>query len=84
MKEETLSAFNAKTHFGTLLDRVQSGEEIVITRRGKAVARIIPEGIDPRSERQRIAETVRSSRAEIATSLTASELRSLVEEGRRH
>ena len=40
----TIPAFEAKTKFGELLDRVIGGEEIVITRHEKPVARIIPEG----------------------------------------
>ena len=40
----TISAFEAKTHFGRLLDQVASGQEIVITRYDRPVARIVPEG----------------------------------------
>ena len=39
-----MSAFEAKTHFGELLDRVSKGEEVVITRHDKPVARLVPEG----------------------------------------
>jgi prevent-host-death family protein len=37
-----IGAFEAKNTLGTLLDRVENGEEIVITRHGKAVARLVP------------------------------------------
>jgi prevent-host-death family protein len=37
-----VGAFEAKNTLGTLLDRVQGGEEIVITRHGKPVARLVP------------------------------------------
>jgi prevent-host-death family protein len=40
----TITAFEAKTRFGELLERVTRGEEIVITRHDKPVARIVPEG----------------------------------------
>ena len=40
----TMTAFEAKTRFGELLERVAKGEEIVITRHEKPVARIVPEG----------------------------------------
>ncbi len=40
----TVTALEAKTRFGELLERVSRGEEIVITRHDKAVARIVPEG----------------------------------------
>lgn len=36
-----IGAFEAKNTFGTLLDWVEEGEEVVITRRGKAVARLV-------------------------------------------
>jgi prevent-host-death family protein len=39
---EKIGAFQAKNTLGTLLDRVEHGEEIVITRHGKAVARLVP------------------------------------------
>ena len=38
----TIGAFEAKNTLGSLLDRVERGEEIVITRHGKAVARMVP------------------------------------------
>ena len=37
-----IGAFEAKNKLGMLLDRVEHGEEIVITRHGKPVARLIP------------------------------------------
>ena len=40
----TISAFEAKTRFGDLLERVSRGEEIVITKHQKPVARLVPEG----------------------------------------
>ncbi len=40
----TVSALEAKTRLGELLDRVARGEEIIITRYDKPVARIVPEG----------------------------------------
>jgi prevent-host-death family protein len=41
----TVGAFEAKTHFAQLLQRVERGEEIVITRRGREVARLVPAAI---------------------------------------
>jgi prevent-host-death family protein len=39
-----IGAFEAKTHFSQLIERVVHGEEFFITRHGKPVARIIPLG----------------------------------------
>lgn len=35
-----IGAFEAKNTFGSLLDRVEAGEEILITRHGKPAARL--------------------------------------------
>ena len=40
MKE--VGAFEAKSRFGQLLDWVEAGDEVVITRRGKVVAHLVP------------------------------------------
>lgn len=37
-----VGAFEAKNTLGALLDRVEQGEEVVITRHGKPVARLAP------------------------------------------
>jgi prevent-host-death family protein len=37
-----VGAFEAKNRLGQLLDLVERGEEIVITRHGKAVAHLVP------------------------------------------
>ena len=84
----TVSAFEAKTHMGKLLDRVANGEEIIITRHEKPVARIVPEG---RASDESLRETVmglRALRAKVANRkggrrLTDREIKSAVNEGRR-
>jgi prevent-host-death family protein len=38
----TVGAFEAKTHLSALLERVGHGEEVVITRHGKPIARLVP------------------------------------------
>jgi len=45
---DQIGAFEAKNTLGALLDRVERGEEIVITRHGKPVARLVPNtgGVD--------------------------------------
>jgi prevent-host-death family protein len=37
----TVGAFEAKTHLSSLLDRVADGAEVVITKHGKPVARLV-------------------------------------------
>lgn len=38
---DTISLADAKAHFSELVDRVEAGETIDITRRGKPVARLV-------------------------------------------
>ena len=85
----SVTALEAKTRFGQLLDRVVQGEEVVVTRHDKPVARILPADKPPREEVRAAAEGLRELRRSIAMrrgdqpALTASDVRSLVEEGRR-
>ncbi|HVH81264.1 MAG TPA: type II toxin-antitoxin system prevent-host-death family antitoxin [Stellaceae bacterium] len=37
----TVGAFEAKTHLSALLDQVARGEEVVITKHGKPIARLV-------------------------------------------
>ena len=39
---DTVGVHEAKTHLSRLLERVEAGEEIEITRRGHVVARLVP------------------------------------------
>ena len=39
----TIGAFEAKNTLGALLDKVEKGDEVVITRRGRPVARLVRE-----------------------------------------
>jgi prevent-host-death family protein len=40
--QATVNVHEAKTHLSRLLERVERGEEIVIARAGKPVARLVP------------------------------------------
>ena len=85
----SITALEAKTRFGQLLDRVARGEEVVVTRHDKPVARILPAGRPAREEVRAAAEGLRELRRAIAMRrgdqppLTADDIKSLVEEGRR-
>jgi prevent-host-death family protein len=52
MKEQAMQQVqiaHAKAHLSMLLEQVEAGEEIVIARRGKPIARLVPERPGPRS-----------------------------------
>ena len=63
----TITAFEAKTRFGELLDRVARGEEVVITRHDKPVARIVPEGGRSLAKIQAAVNDIRALREEISS-----------------
>jgi prevent-host-death family protein len=82
----TVTAFEAKTRFGELLDRVAKGEEVVITRHDKPVARLMPEG-RPRAEDVRAAvaglrDLQQRIRKRSKVRLTDREVRAAIEQGR--
>jgi prevent-host-death family protein len=85
----SVTAFEAKTRFGELLKRVSRGEEIVITRHEKAVARIVPEGHRSLEEIRSAVAGLRSLHKRIADrqgrkpKLTQRQIKTLIEEGRR-
>jgi prevent-host-death family protein len=85
----TVPAFEAKTKFGELLDRVLEGEEIVITRHGKPVARLVAEGGRNLADIRRAGEGLEELQKEIAGSgkgkkaVSWKEFKSAVEEGRK-
>ncbi len=56
-----VGAFEAKTHFSALLARVELGETILITRRGKMVARFLP--IEEPENNQKALNAVQKLRA---------------------
>ncbi len=39
---EAINVYQAKTHLSRLIDRAEAGEEILITRHGRPVARLVP------------------------------------------
>ena len=48
-----IGAYQAKTHLPALLERVARGEQIIITKHGRPIARLVPiqrAGSDRRSE----------------------------------
>lgn len=86
-----LTAFEAKTRFGELLERVAAGEEVVITRHDKAVARVIPEGRPRMSDVHRAVDELLALQQQIGarlkrkrgrTRLTDEDVRAAIDEGR--
>lgn len=86
---ETVGLFEAKTHLSELIARAERGEEVIITRHNKPVAKIVPiSKVSPELVRQRL-EAVTAMQAigreMIARGgpITTDEILQWVREGRR-
>ncbi len=76
-----IQASEAKTHLPQLLDEVERGETLVITRHGRRIARIVPETDRQQEEIDRALAGIREVRKDTG-SITVSELLSARDEGR--
>ena len=77
-----IALFEAKNRLSELIHRVEAGEEIAITRRGKVVARLVPAAIEGEGQRARDAiDALRKSREGVSLGRLASA--DLIREGRR-
>ena len=77
-----VGCFEAKTHFSDLLRLTDKGEEVLITRHGKPVAKLVPAESQTNAE---IKETIQKMR-ELRKGVSLGEgitLRELIEEGRK-
>lgn len=76
-----IGAYEAKTHFAELLDRVERGERVTITRHGTPVAVLQPPAQPGRSVPE-IIEAMRTLRTGLAHPVSQAEIRGWLEEGR--
>ena len=61
--DHVVGSFEAKTKLAELLDRVEAGESVIITRRGKPVAQLIAVKADGEQERMRaLVEEIKRTR----------------------
>jgi prevent-host-death family protein len=76
-----IGAFEAKNGLGTLLDRVEGGEEIIITRRGRPVAKLVPvgPGFDREAAKRAVAGLLEASRG---VTLGGLKIKDLINQGR--
>src|SRR5437667_76446 len=54
-RSSIVGAYEAKTHFSELLERVETGEELTITRHGTPIARLVPARRKSTAEQRRAA-----------------------------
>ena len=59
---KTVGAFEAKTHLSRLWEEVEGGEEVLITRHGREVARLVPPRPNAAEARRQAVERLREFR----------------------
>ena len=80
---QLIGAFEAKTHFSRILDKAKQGEDFIITKRGEAVARIIPFEKKPEMTRQEAIEQLKEFRKLYRGKPGSFNIREAIEDGRR-
>jgi prevent-host-death family protein len=80
MSRSSVGAYEAKTHLPRLLDQVEQGESITITRNGRAVARLVPVH-GRRSNPETVIAAIRSARTGVRRGSDA--VRDMIDDGRR-
>lgn len=81
MHSSQIGAFEAKTHFSALLEKVESGEQIIITKHGHPVAKLVP---ITSYNREKIKSTIKKLKIfKQAQSLAGLDWKDLRDEGRR-
>jgi prevent-host-death family protein len=78
-----IQASEAKAHLPQLLDEVERGETIVITRHGRAIARIVPEARRRQEEIDRAIESIKALRQRTGK-ITVHEILSARHEGHKY
>lgn len=77
-----IGSYEAKTHFSKLLEKVAKGQEVLITKHGMPVAKLVPVRADVQNEIKDAVESLKNLRRgnKLGKDLT---IRQMIEEGRR-
>ena len=86
MSIREIGAFEAKTHFSQLLKEVEKGKVIHVTRRGKPIAVIAPEGFHREEAEQKAVKRIASRRKIISKreEITTGDILNFRDEGRKY
>lgn len=84
---QTVTIAQAKNQLSSLIHAVESGEEVVLTRHGKPVVRLVAEQATPLSASEMDAQALavlEAARTRLRGKIDFSEWKSLRDEGRRY
>ena len=78
-----IQASEAKTHLPQILTAVERGETIIITRHGRAIARIVPEARDRKAEISKALDDLKALGRQVGK-ITVAEILSARHEGHKY
>lgn len=78
---KTVGSYAAKTHLPRLLDEVERGERITITKHGRPVAMLVPPGTSTAVDAEALLRWMREFRRDHP--LVGTSIRDLIDDGRR-
>jgi prevent-host-death family protein len=79
-----IQASEAKTHLPQILDEVERGETVVITRHGRPIARLVPEVERRQAEIDEAVESILALRKRLKGKITMEEMLSSIHEGHKY
>ena len=82
LRSNVVGAYEAKTHLSELLEKVEAGEEITITKHGAPVAKLVPVRKEASPE-ERAAAIRRIQKLASGLTLDGLRVKDLIGEGRR-
>jgi len=80
---QSIGAFEAKTNFSKIINETERGNEFIVTKRGKAVARIIPFEKEPEMTFKEACEQLVEMRKLYRGEPGSFDIRAAIEEGRK-
>ena len=80
---QQVGAFEAKTHFSRILEQAEQGEDFIITKRGKPVAKIIPFKQEPEMSFKEAVEQLTEMRKLYRGKPGSFNIREAIEDGRK-
>jgi prevent-host-death family protein len=89
MSTQSIGLFEAKTHFSELVARAEAGDEVIITRHNKPVAKLVPMSeVSPQqlARRRKAVSGMQAIGAEVASRgkpISQQEILEWIREGRR-
>lgn len=80
---ERIGIYDARSRLSELVDRVEAGEEVVLTRRGRAVVRLVRAEEETRSKaRAEAVMRIRALRKRMNLRISRAEIRRAITKGR--